>query len=52
MKKKISILEKNIWRFIAPLALFITTISVNSTCMFEFYQPKMPKGSDKLKNFK
>ncbi|WP_242956683.1 cyclic lactone autoinducer peptide [Tyzzerella sp. An114] len=32
--------------------MFITRTSINSTCIFEFYQPKMPKGSDKLKNFK
>lgn len=38
------------WKVVASLALVITTLSVNSTCMFEYYQPPMPKGSQKLKH--
>ncbi len=43
-------LKANMWKAVASLALVVTTLSVNTTCMFEYYQPKMPKGSEKLKH--
>lgn len=49
MKKRFEKWKNNMWKTITPLALLITTVAVNSTCMFEFYQPKMPVGSEKLK---
>lgn len=42
--------KANMWKAVASLALVVTTLSVNTTCMFEYYQPKMPKGCDKLKH--
>lgn len=41
--------KTDMWKVVASLALVITTVSVNTTCMFQYYQPKMPKGSEKLK---
>lgn len=41
--------KANMWKVVASLALVVTTLSVNTTCMFEYYQPKMPTGSEKLK---
>lgn len=43
-------LKAGMWKVVASLALVITTLSVNSTCMFQYYQPKMPRGSAKLKH--
>lgn len=37
------------WKAITTLAMVITVVAVNSTCMFEYYQPKMPNGSEKLR---
>ena len=42
--------KANMWKAVASLELVVTTLSVNTTCMFEYYQPKMPKGSEKLKH--
>ena len=42
--------KANMWKAVASLALVVTKLSVNTTCMFEYYQPKMPKGSEKLKH--
>ena len=42
--------KTDMWKVVASLALIITTDSVYTTCMFEYYQPKMPKGSEKLKH--
>ena len=42
--------KANMWKAVASLALVVTTLSVNTTCMFEYYQPKMPKGSEQLKH--
>ena len=42
--------KANMWKAVASLALVVTTLSVNTTCMVEYYQPKMPKGSEKLKH--
>ena len=51
MKKFFKNWKNNMWRVITPLALVVTTVAINSTCMFEFYQPTMPAGSEKLKKF-
>lgn len=51
MKKIFKNWKTTMWKTVTPLALLITTVAVNSTCMFEFYQPKMPMGSEKLKKF-
>lgn len=42
--------KTDMWKVVASLALIVTTVSVNTTCMFQYYQPKMPKGSEKLKH--
>ncbi|WP_313530480.1 cyclic lactone autoinducer peptide [Anaerotignum sp.] len=49
MKNKMGKLKLELWKAITSLAMVITVISVNSTCMFEYYQPKMPNGSEKLR---
>lgn len=49
MKKGIGKWKLEMWKVIGSLAMVITTISVNSTCMFEYYQPKLPQGSEKLR---
>lgn len=36
---------------IAMLALMVTTMNVNSTCIFMIHQPKLPANAEKLKNF-
>lgn len=46
------VLKKYIIKFggvIASLALMITAINANSTCMFVAHQPKLPKGAEKLR---
>lgn len=40
---------KKYGKIIVTIAMMITTISVNSTCPFATYQPKLPSGSEKLK---
>lgn len=52
MKK---IMEKLMVRFggsIVSLALVLTALNVNSTCRIWNFQPKMPKGAEKLSKFK
>ncbi|MCQ4937088.1 MULTISPECIES: cyclic lactone autoinducer peptide [Anaerotignum] len=49
MKKGTNKVCTELWKVIASLAMVITTISVNITCMFEYYQPKLPQGSEKLR---
>ncbi len=49
MKNGTSKVKMELWKAIASLAMVITTISVNTTCMFEYYQPKLPQGSEKLR---
>ncbi|WP_352401219.1 cyclic lactone autoinducer peptide [Anaerotignum sp.] len=49
MKNKMGKWKLELWKAITSLAMVITVVSVNSTCMFEYYQPKMPNGSEKLK---
>lgn len=36
---------------VAKAALKVTEGNVNSTCMLLIHQPKLPKGSDKLRKF-
>lgn len=49
MKKTMGNWRLGMWKAITSLAMVITVVSVNSACMFEYYQPKMPKGSEKLR---
>ena len=49
MMKKMGKLKLEMWKAISSLAMVITVISVNSACMFEYYQPKMPNGSETLR---
>jgi len=37
--------------YIAGLALVITTITANSTCVYCMHQPEMPENSKKLRKF-
>lgn len=37
--------------FLAALALVVTTLTANSTCVFCAHHPTMPKGSEKLRKF-
>jgi cyclic lactone autoinducer peptide len=34
---------------IAAIALMVTTVSVNRTCLLIYHQPEMPEGSEKLR---
>lgn len=36
---------------IAALALVVTTLTANSTCVYCIHQPEMPKNSKKLRKF-
>ena len=42
-------LKKKAMEQFATTALFMTKVNVNATCRCLTYQPKMPKGYDKLK---
>ncbi len=45
-------LKKVILRFsgvLASLALMVTSMNVNTTCMYLAYQPELPKGAEKLR---
>lgn len=48
MKRKVV----KIGGFVAGLALLITTLNANSTCLFYAHQPKLPKNALKLRKFK
>lgn len=37
-----------IGRIVASLALMVTALNVNSTCMYLIHQPKLPEGAEKL----
>lgn len=44
-------MKKIILRFsgvIASLALMVTSLNVNTCCLFLWHQPKLPKGAEKL----
>jgi AgrD protein len=36
---------------VACLALSVTTMNVNTTCICLIHQPKLPKGAEKLRKF-
>ena len=36
---------------LASLALMITALNVNTTCLFVMHQPKLPKDANKLSKF-
>ena len=36
---------------IASLALMVTAMNVNTTCICLIHQPKLPKGAEKLRRF-
>lgn len=38
-------------KVIAAAAKMATSANVNSACMFFVYQPKLPKGTEKLRKF-
>lgn len=45
-------LKKVILKFsgiIASLALMVTSMNVNSTCIYLSHQPELPKGAEKLR---
>lgn len=47
-------LKKLMFKFggiVAGLALTVTALNVNTTCIYLIHQPKLPKGSDKLRKF-
>lgn len=46
------VMKKMIFKFsgvIASLALMVTSMNVNSTCMLLIHQPELPKGAEKLR---
>lgn len=43
-------MKNNISKRVAKLALGISKTNVNSLCWFGLYQPKLPKGTEKLKS--
>ncbi|MCR1934729.1 cyclic lactone autoinducer peptide [Clostridium tepidum] len=43
--------KTKIGKILATLALMITAYNVNAACIFLVHQPKMPKGSEKLRKF-
>lgn len=36
---------------VASIALLITTLTVNSTCIWASYQPELPENAKKLRKF-
>lgn len=38
-------------KFVVALALMVTTLNVNSTCMFYINQPPLPKAAKRLRRF-
>lgn len=47
-------LKKLIFKFgslIAAMALMVTALNANSACYWLAYQPKLPKGAEKLRKF-
>ena len=48
------ILKRIVFKFgglIAGLALMVTALNVNTTCMFFAHQPKLPNGAEKLSKY-
>lgn len=44
-------LSLKFYRVIAVMALMVTTLNVNTACVFVMHQPKLPEGADKLRKF-
>ncbi len=47
-------MKKYMFRFLrclASLALMVTALNVNTTCLFAAHQPKIPIRADKLRRF-
>lgn len=42
---------KQIGKAVAGVALLVTRINANSTCLWYAHQPKLPKGAKKLRKF-
>ena len=48
------VMRKTLVKFsgvIASLALMVTAMNVNTTCIWLIHQPKLPKGAEKLRRF-
>ncbi|MGF7050756.1 cyclic lactone autoinducer peptide [Paenibacillus sp. DS2015] len=41
----------NLGGVVAGLALFVTTLNVNTNCIAFIHQPKLPKGAERLRKF-
>lgn len=48
---KLKKLNKKFGGILASLALMVTTMNVNSTCIFYIHQPKLPKEAERLRKF-
>ena len=40
-----------IGRIVAAIAIMVTTLNVNSTCMYMIHQPTLPDSAKKLRKF-
>ena len=49
MKKMFSSMACRIGTAAAAMALMVTALNVNTTCVWLAHQPKLPQGADKLK---
>ena len=49
MKKMFSYMAYRIGTAVAAMALMVTALNVNTTCIWLSHQPKLPQGADKLK---
>ena len=50
--KEMICMKKVVLRFggiLASLALMVTSMNVNTTCMYLAHQPELPKGAEKLR---
>lgn len=48
------VMKKALMKFsgvIASLALMVTVMNANTTCIWLIHQPKLPKGAEKLRKF-
>jgi len=51
MKKLISKTCSKTCGVVADLALMVTELNVNASCMLFAHQPELPKGAEKLRKF-
>ena len=51
MKKYVKKLFYKSGGLVAALALVVTTLNINTTCMFMAHQPKLPTSASKLRKF-